>query len=937
MTAALSAEAIHVRELTLDRASEERAFFSAHAWCIDPHPTAADAATRLHNELETLLRWPAAWQRREAAINVWLLASGILNAADEALRGKTIRLSPLRRIAAPAERLVQLSNLGMRRALRRWCEDWLVALEAMLPPLLGEAVPERIPAVLRAPLPAALAGASIGVPSPFERLDLAHEDVLALGRALMDRLPDRGTPLALIGLRTSGSYFVPLIRSQLRAHGYRSVSAATLEPNKGPDRDERKALAALAAQNRTAVLVDDPPSSGDTLRAALSFARAAGFVRLHILVPTHPAKRDWATNFPPGMVITLAPEQWHKRSLLCEAETQTRLADYLGPCRVVASELAERYTQSLVHSSSDKRVPRLKRVYEVERRLSGGGTDTLFVLAKSVGWGWYGARAYLAGEALRAYVPPLIGYRDGILYTRFLPQSGVALRPSPTVVANYVAARVRTLPLSGAGGTTTRNGGVRLLAKALSGAYGRLPVGTLARNRLASRLRTLPCPTSAWIDGNMQSAEWIAAGTRALKTDIEHHGLGKAGLNVADPAIDLADSILHGDFSSRQQDELIAHYAAASGDATIRDRLFIAKLLAGIWSMNQAHEQIVGPACGSAALRRANKRFLRAWHFLIAESARHAGRALPRAPRRLHAPLVFLDVDGVVDRRLFGYPTTSAAGLRALATLASHAVVLNTARSVGEVRVYCEAYNLCGGVAEYGSYVWNAERCEGRVLATDESLAQLDVLRAALKAIPGVFVDERYTYTVRAFTYRGRGADRFASLLDAAKRAEIGEGMVAPLPPVLLKQVMGDLGLDRVRVHPTTIDTTIVAREADKGTGLVAFRDWVLGPEAETIAVGDSAADLPMFRAATRAFAPATIVCRRDARLIGCEVASKPYQRGLLQIAQRIAGRGAPPLPPPDNPHDALIADLFAVADRPFANRLGAVLTDASAWSVLLR
>jgi hypothetical protein len=76
----------------------------------------------------------------------------------------------------------------------------------------------------------------------------------------------------------------------------------------------------------------------------------------------------------------------------------------------------------------------------------------------------------------------------------------------------------------------------------------------------------------------------------------------------------------------------------------------------------------------------------------------------------------------------------------------------------------------------------------------------------------------------------------------------------------------------RPPANQTTIDTTIVAREADKGAGLAALRDWVLGPAAETI----GEADLAMFKAATRSFAPANIGSRNAAQLLGCEIVSEP-------------------------------------------------------------
>ncbi len=87
-----------------------------------------------------------------------------------------------------------------------------------------------------------------------------------------------------------------------------------------------------------------------------------------------------------------------------------------------------------------------------------------------------------------------------------------------------------------------------------------------------------------------------------------------------------------------------------------------------------------------------------------------------------------LDIDGVIDRRVFGFPCTSAAGIEALALLHAHerSIALDTARSAVEVREYCSAYGLVGGVAEYGSYVWDAVEGRGRTLVSPESLGQLE-------------------------------------------------------------------------------------------------------------------------------------------------------------------------------------------------------------------
>ena len=94
-----------------------------------------------------------------------------------------------------------------------------------------------------------------------------------------------------------------------------------------------------------------------------------------------------------------------------------------------------------------------------------------------------------------------------------------------------------------------------------------------------------------------------------------------------------------------------------------------------------------------------------------------------------------------------------------------------------------------------------------------------------------------------------------------------------------------------------------------------------IGPDAETIAVGDSETDLPMFRVANRCFAPAQIGCALQARLLGCQISRHSYQRGFLEIARRLAH--------PDGrqcehcsdlrqrwPRDSLFLNILEAADR---------------------
>ena len=587
-------------------------------------------------------------------------------------------------------------------------------------------------------------------------------------------------------------------------------------------------------------------------------------------------------------------------------------------------------------------------MFEVWLKASDGTVSIRYILAKSTGWGWLGYHGFLAGHRLAGHVPPILGLRDGLVYMQWITPPAGAGKPRGderqariAAAASYVAARTRTLhltALSEAGMDLNRqNNGIRLVEKALSRAYGRFIVDTLRRPRLSDLLRRQPSPLPTFIDGDMRRSEWVAGKDGLFKTDYEHHGMGKAGLNVTDPAFDLADAMLDLELDGEEAGMLIRRYREASGDQTVEARLFLNKLLAGLWNLNQAQEQIVAARGDAAAQQGAHERFMHAWSFLTVETARHCGApfAALKAPVWA-APLVALDIDGVIDLRRFGYPSTTAAGMEALSLLKAHdvSVALNTARSLPEVKAYCAAYGLSGGIAEHGAYLWDAVAGKGEVLICDETLDQLETLRRHLRRLPGVFLDERHRYSIRAFTYRDKPDGVMSSLVRAMKASPVGDGAVAPLPGLVIERVMAELDLDRLSFHHTVIDTTILAREVDKGSGLTALRDRVLGPGAETIAVGDSKPDLAMFRIATRSYAPANISCSAQARHLGCRFVDEPFQRGLLAIARAITGDETTSLRLPEGD---LFFDLLRIADRSQLRKLFATILDPKAYRIFLR
>jgi hypothetical protein len=218
------------------------------------------------------------------------------------------------------------------------------------------------------------------------------------------------------------------------------------------------------------------------------------------------------------------------------------------------------------------------------------------------------------------------------------------------------------------------------------------------------------------------------------------------------------------------------------------------------------------------------------------------------------------------------------------------------------MKEYCRAYGFIGGVAEYGSYVWDAVTGQDRVLIPSAALEQIEQLKDRLARIPGVYVHEGCEFMVRAYTY--------------------SSGRTVPLPQAMIRDTLASLRLDHLRLHQTYTDSTITAAATDKGLGLTALLEMVGKPQLTAIAVGDSEPDLPMFRAATRCFAPSQIGCPQSARLLGCHISSHPYQQGLLRIARRIVHPDGGTCPACRaavtalHQHKSYLLELLRIADR---------------------
>jgi hydroxymethylpyrimidine pyrophosphatase-like HAD family hydrolase len=883
----------------------EVSFYGSYPWSLNPFVSVEEGIHHLREELHRLDLSSPGWRRDEIITNVFLLGGMIAAAVDDYIAGTSYEFSKLASVLPIVRPLLPIAARlhdirGRIRALRlrrlhQWRQEWQAALVDFLIilPGLGCSVQTsgqsgaKLASLLHPSFPAELLKQRPRIPGAFRSKDYSHYDAIRLGEKFEREYPDRKQPLLVVGLRTAGSYFALVLCAFLKYRGYENIRWMTLRAKKGIAHWEAQILALGKQEGALALVIDEHPNGGVTLAKTADLLRSRGFDSANVvcLFPEHPGAPNWrevlmSRGLSSLRALHLEPEESHKYKLLHSGKAENQIIEYFQSqnAHVQSIAPATRENGALPGRSDEQVSGRLKRIYEVRLERSTGDVETRLILAKSVGWGWLGYGAFLAGDRLAPFVPTVLGLRDGILYEEWLPEADAPpVRNSRSslvnMVAGYIAARFRHLGLeddpSSELSRQNKHLGNSILAGLLSRVYGRGAM--LKYPHLLQRLSDASCPFPTLIDGKLNRPEWIRTASSYIKTDFEHHGLGKTGLNVTDPASDLAAAILHLELSAIEEEQLIDQYRMETGDTGVKGRMFLNKLIAGAWEFSKTLDKLAEPNLTSRH-EEFNRRYVAAWNFLVRQTARYCGQLCQR-PTSINwgGPIVFLDLDGVVDRSLFPFPSTTPAGIRAISLLHSHGftLVTNTARSLPQVKEYCEAYGFSGGIAEYGSVLWDAVDSREKVLVSRESLAELDAVRKALRQIPGVFVDHTYRYTVRTFMYGEKGAK--------------------PVPKTLIEGLLSRNHFDRMTFHQTNIDTAIVAKGITKGSGLRALVNWVGNPSMVTAAVGDSDTDLSMFREVKQSYAPSHIWCRREAERLGCRIAREPYQLGLLSIARKLS------------------------------------------------
>ncbi len=499
------------------------------------------------------------------------------------------------------------------------------------------------------------------------------------------------------------------------------------------------------------------------------------------------------------------------------------------------------------------------------------------VLAKSVGWGWLGYHAYLAGSRLQEFVPKMYGLREGMLFSEWIeaqPCPAQSEDEIPERVAAYAAARTKLLSLAGDPAVARLGpsvGGSYTLAKVLRGVYPPY-LRWLKMPAIWTGLQRYATPQPAFIDGNLGAEEWLNDGKKLLKIDYEHHGFGNPAPNVVDAAYDLALAALQLNLTPEAQRCLLKEYARLTRDEGAGERVVLHALSCGHLAAEWARFHALR-ARTDEARKQLESEHIQACNFLTCTLAAFcAEQFMDSTAADWSRDLFFMDLDGVFDRSSFYFPHTTAKGMEALAALKRHgySVVLNTGRPVAHVRRYCAGYGMAGGIAEYGCVF--VDRIAGRetLLMDAESREQLTLLRAKLKDNSGVFLDPTYEFAIRGYG--------------------LENGRAVGLPEAFVREALREF--PQLTFISSPVDTYIFPAEAGKASATGKVMEMKGAARASCAAIGDTEHDLPMLGCVKSAYvvANASKEVRRDARQRGYSVLSAPFQRGLLQAVLDLTG-----------------------------------------------
>jgi hypothetical protein len=752
------------------------------------------------------------------------------------------------------------------------------------------------------------------LPDPFYRFDQSLADCRALVQRFVERSPDRQRPILVLGIRTSGSYLAPLYRALLLDSGYRRVETLTVRPRQHWRRREIACVRDVSARNGLILITDDPPASGNAVaRVARDLERhGVPSTAVVVVLPLFGPAASLPELIRHLASVVLPWREWSIHEQLAPDSIEEALSRMLAGRTIMTpqgSELrvaAVRGVEAIDGTATGETAGGRRHASSRYRAFLVGEDGKMIdqhVIATGLGPGHFCQRARVLASVLDEFVEPPLGIERGIFYQRDLgPESRVQLPISHALedwLVSYVVHRRDALEVDADPSLRTPDDQMvwRMAADALGKALGG-PFRALAfplTHAASRRLLTVSRPSV--IDGNLALSAWSVRPDKAdrpLKTD----WLGR--LNCYDAAFDLATAaaswdveMLAGGTEDAHEpplgERLLKTYSRRTGEEIDSERWLLYQLVENHQQLSYLGRQLIANEQGDRAARpvdenrrRTMGRWLATRRALAKEYQRYiSGVFFSDLELSSDGPLCAFDVDWVLETRWLEFPAIAPAGALSLRALVRHECrpVIVTARSLTEVRDRCRMYRLSGGVAEFGSVLYDhrAERVLPQVQAPD--VDDLTRLRDELAKLPGVYLDPAHQYSVRAVRVTGNGLVR--GLEEGTIRAALDAADVE----------------SSVRVFRGGGQTDFVGASIHKGTGLRALATALdVDPGAErpiAFAMGDDWPDSPMFDLARAKFAPANVSDELRVELStwpDLKVTRDPYGSGVLQAVSAFLG-----------------------------------------------
>jgi hydroxymethylpyrimidine pyrophosphatase-like HAD family hydrolase len=680
------------------------------------------------------------------------------------------------------------------------------------------------------------------LPTCFRSFDQQPEDMVRLAEKYAKTFSTRESPIVVLGVRTSGSYLAPLIAATLIRSGFRDVNTLTMRPHRSLWPGDAKKLRSLLQRGAAVGVVDDPPVSGSSVAhvAERLCRRGASAEAITLLIPLFGATPPPQLARYPQTILPF--DEWAIHRHIEPEAIRAALSALLNE-QIVEVERV----RALENGRNRAHVAVLFRARLADEQ-------TRMVAVVGAGLGYFGRHALAVADAVPTHLPQTYGFRDGLVFREWLPEENRIREPDLADVpglVSYIARRAAAMPATRdrSHDLAGRQPTWEVASRLISLGYGRL--GVLLRTILIDpamrRLCTAPHP--AVVDGATELNRWFRVGPSLQKISADLRDFSNSDLYCYDPAFDLAGI----DPGSRHT----AFVKALRAAYPCSDERFLLYELVHLMARMDANPLV------ARAAARAVQRYM-------------ASQLPARSNHAAKGPLCALDIDGVLESGSMGFPAITPAGMLSLRALAAHGFrpVIATGRCLNEVRERCEAYDLVGGVAEYGALAY--ERKSGRVvdLVTERDQQLLAQVRHALRCMPDVVLDEDYQHSVRGYRRRGTG--------------------LVPLPERTVEAAMAGLGPDRTRLRIIRGErqTDFVARATDKGRGLevlarVVAESTGTEPGIE-LAVGDTESDLPMLALARHAYAPAN--ASASVRAAGVTVLRSSYAAGVAAAVGRVLG-----------------------------------------------